>query len=196
MAAGESWRMATRVARVARMAAPVYQLSNIRQLIVKDFGPNVDAASVAWGIWATNNGLMPRKPAHPHSSRQREWHAQGLQLPGPVYKAFKAEAGTTRLGTKRIGAAAVAAYLGLDPMVRKLLLLWLDMAASQGEEHITPQGAATVLRAALKLDSKTAEAADMALALAAAMPEVLAARGDGPTPPTRASEGQNEADIH
>lgn len=138
---------------------------------------------------------MPRKSVHAPTSRQREWHAQGLQLPGPVYRAFKEEAGANRLGTKRIGAAAVAVYLGLDPMVRKLLLMWLDLAASQGEDHITPQGAATVLREAFKINTtEPADAAKMVSVLAKVMPEILASRGDATTPTTKISERPNKAE--
>lgn len=77
--------------------------------------------------------------------RSTEWRQQGIQLPEPVFRALRARAEQTPHGVKRIGAVAIAAYLGLPARVQQIMLLWLDAARGEGEHAITPEAAAHVL---------------------------------------------------
>lgn len=93
-------------------------------------------------------------------TNEARWKLQGLHLAEPIYTALRAEADRQSTTIKSVGNAALACFLGLPPRVRRILVLWLETTAAEGDAGITPEGAHAVMEAAMAIDARSVNNAE------------------------------------
>lgn len=84
----------------------------------------------------------------------KAWGQQGLQLPGPLLRGFKAEASRHSNGVKRLGTLGIAMALGMPPRVRQIMMVWVDLMTAEGEEAITPEAAWQLFQHAMRMNDE------------------------------------------